>query len=486
VPLLWLSYAVDYHFWGLNPLGYHLTNIILHAVNSALVVLIAHEFYKSGSFCNAGTSAGNRFLYPAMIVLAGLLFGIHPARVESVVWVTERKDVLNGVFTLGSILFYLRYQHVMAGRDGRGRLHFAYLLSIVLFFCSLLAKPSSLILPVSLLVIDLYPLRRFQSEKTVTILVEKLPYLILSASIAMVSVVHIRQVEGFNGLQELPFNIRVIAAGNSLYEYLKLMIWPVNILPYYNLPRLIPQTYIVCAVISATAIFLAIVFFKKIPRLSTIVFFFTITVFPGLHFFAGGLQVIINTRYTYLPSLLPSIIVAEMIVLLIGKCSEQRHRYIRSAIIGLLAFLLAFYVIATQQGIGNWQNSGTMWSKVIKYRPFNQAYFSRALYYFDMKDYAKAIDDYTVVLSRGAKEPIPDVYNVYAFRGEALFKAGHFEEAVRDFDFAIKAFPHQLYYYYRGQALAEVGRIDEARQDLERAGRAKGQMCWFPAGSRTE
>jgi tetratricopeptide (TPR) repeat protein len=483
VPLIWVSYALDYHFWGLNPLGYHLTNIILHAANTGLVVIIAHEFYKSGKFTDVGKLPEHRFLYIGMLMLAGLLFGIHPARVESVVWVTERKDVLNGVFTLSSILFYVRYQHAKEESQNTRNSYSLYVLSLFLFICSLLAKPSSLILPVSLLVIDMYPLCRFHTEKIQTILIEKIPYFTVSVALTMVSALW---KYNFNSFDELPFSIRLIAAGNSLFQYFKIMIFPVNILPYYDLPRLIPQKYIVYALFMAFVAGLSIVFFRKVPRLSTIVIFFIITILPSLHFFAGGMQIILGPRYSYLPSLLPSIIVAEMIASIINRLSDYQHRYAKFVIVGMVTSQLIFYAATTQQDIGSWKNSGTLWSKVIDYQPFYRAYFNRALYYFDSGNYPKAVDDYSTCISLVVKESGHDIYNLYAFRGESLIKAGRFGEAIKDFDFAIAAFPHQLYYYHRGMAFERLGKFKEANEDFMRAGRAKGQMCWFSVGSPTQ
>ena len=154
IPLTWLSLAVDYRFWGLNPLGYHLTNILLHAANTVLVVLIADRLCRI-RFGEVWGAAGRPYLYPGMLLLAGLLFGIHPLRVESVAWVTERKDVLNGLLSLGSVLLYLRYvQRKEAGQGGSG----AYLCSLFLFALSLMAKSVSVVLPAVLLVADWYPL----------------------------------------------------------------------------------------------------------------------------------------------------------------------------------------------------------------------------------------------------------------------------------------------------------------------------------------
>lgn len=150
----------------------------------------------------------------------------------------------------------------------------------------------------------------------------------------------------------------------------------------------------------------------------------------------------------------------------------------------MLPVILVFYVVVTQNNIGDWKNSNTFWSKVIAHQPFGMAYYYRALYYVDSdKNYLAAVDDYTTCLEMFDEDNNPDVFNLYAFRGEALSKAGRYADAVKDLDFAISLFPHKLYYYHRGIALMELGKIKEGEQDLMRAGKTVGSLRWFPTGS---
>jgi tetratricopeptide (TPR) repeat protein len=183
---------------------------------------------------------------------------------------------------------------------------------------------------------------------------------------------------------------------------------------------------------------------------------------------------------------LPSIIVAEIVASAISKFARGQFRYARFVIMGLVSFILIFYAVTTRHDIGLWKNSETMWSKVIEQQPFSKAYLYRAWYYFDSGNYLKAIEDYSTCISEMIKEQNTEVYNVYAFRGEALIKTGRFAEAVHDFTFAIAAFPHKLYYYQRGTAFEGLGRMPEAKEDFKRAGNAKGQMRWFSAGTPTQ
>ena len=151
MPLTWISFAIDYYFWGLNPVGYHLTNIILHAVNAGLVVMIADSLLNQWSKVQAPIRS--KLQYLVTLLLAGFLFGIHPLRVESVAWVTERKDVLNGVFALGSILFYLRYVRKRESSEKNKTFAYDYILSLIFFMLSLMAKSVSVVIPMMLLLL---------------------------------------------------------------------------------------------------------------------------------------------------------------------------------------------------------------------------------------------------------------------------------------------------------------------------------------------
>ena len=142
-PLTWLSLSIDYLIWGLNPKGYHFTNIILHTINSMLVVIMARMLFVSAK--------GTQHLALHFAVLVGLFFGLHPIHVESVAWVSERKDLLYCLFYLLSIIFYLEY------RVKNSKLN--YLLCLLTFLLSALSKPMAISLPLVLVVLDFYPLR---------------------------------------------------------------------------------------------------------------------------------------------------------------------------------------------------------------------------------------------------------------------------------------------------------------------------------------
>ncbi len=479
VPLLWISYALDYYFWGLNPLGYHLTNLILHAINTGFVVFIADRIYRMSPLKRYALLESN-LLYYVMLLLAALLFGIHPARVESVVWITERKDVLNGLFTFASIYCYLQYvERKEAAASGWSK-NGLYIGSVTLFLVSLTAKPGSIFIPLTLLIMDWFPLDRFGKNKWMTLIIEKLPYVVLALPIIAASIIGRVVQGGYNSLSDLPFTVRLVAAGNSILEYFNLMLFPVDILPYYHLPRPIPEIYILkSALVYVSLLGITCLGRKKFPWIVAIILSFVITLFPALHFFADGYQVMLAPRYTYLASLLPVVIISAMVIDGYQKL-ESLQKSASKIFAGFVLALLGFYSITTYQLIGDWKNSNTLWSKVIDHQPlFEKAYFFHGEALAENGYYIEAVNDFTTCISLSAGLNGPTMYNVYAFRGDSLMKAGYYENALVDFNTAISLYPHPLYFYYRGILMNKLGRVVSAGEDFKRAGSVNGPIYWI-------
>jgi Flp pilus assembly protein TadD len=211
-PFTWLSLQADASLWGRDGFrGFHLTSIILHALNSALVFL----------FFNRATSRRLGSL------LAALIWAWHPLRVESVTWVSERKDVLSAFFFLLALLSYLWY--------ARSPQWSRYLLVGTLFVAGLLAKPMVVTLPAVLLLLDYWPLRRFTRARWLPLLIEKLPLFALAAISCVVTVIAQRAGGALAPLERLPFQARVLNAGVAYIDYLRTMIWPTPLALYYPL-----------------------------------------------------------------------------------------------------------------------------------------------------------------------------------------------------------------------------------------------------------
>src|SRR5438034_2289441 len=184
IPLTWMTLGLDYLVWGMNPVGYHLTSLLLHAANAVVFFFVVRRILALA--LPSPAERGHALAVSAGV--AALVFAIHPLRVESVAWVTERRDVLSGLFYLSTILMYLR----ACEREERGRGW--YWGAVALFVGALLSKSMVVNLPVVLLILDVYPLRRlggslgWWSEPARRIYVEKIPFVLLAAAASAIAV----------------------------------------------------------------------------------------------------------------------------------------------------------------------------------------------------------------------------------------------------------------------------------------------------------
>jgi hypothetical protein len=472
MPLTWLSFAIDYHFWGLNPFGYHLTNILLHAVNTGIVVLIADRLLKGQQSSDEDVDIGK--LYPVMLLFAGLFFGVHPLRVESVAWVTERKDVLNGLFALLSILFYLHFAGLKKpGTDGRGAGLF-YVLSVFCFACSLMSKSVSVVLPAMLVVLDWIPLGRLQNQTLRQLIIEKWPFWAVSALITIFTFFFAAQSQYLVTYEVFPFSQRVVVSGNAIWEYVRMLFFPFGLNPFVVIPDPIPFSYTVKTLLVATVLGVMLIA-GKTPRLNACMLCFLLPLLPVLAFFQNGDQSYAD-RFTYLPSLFTGIFITLFLRDKLGSADNATLRHLATTAAVCVIFV---FMVVTVQMEAVWQSAETYWSRVIRIEPLAITYKERGRYYHGAGRYAEAVADFTSALGMITPTLKPYEYNFYAFRAESFRGAGKLEEAVRDFTIAINLHPHPAYYLHRGLALKSMGRNAEADEDLRRAGNASDQINWF-------
>ena len=244
-PFTWISHAIDYAVWGLFPLGHHLTNIVLHAINSFLVVLLIIRLLDCARDTKTITAETEGLLSDKGMLIAagmtGLLFGIHPIHVESVAWVSERKDLLYAFFYLLSLLAYIRYleeerkafRHMTILSPFSSR---SYMIAVVFFVLSLLSKPMAVTLPVVLLVLDWYPFERLARHKWTFVLSEKIPFFLLSLASSIITVQAQRLGESIKSFTAVPLTSRILVGLKALMDYLTHMIVPVDLSPFYPYP----------------------------------------------------------------------------------------------------------------------------------------------------------------------------------------------------------------------------------------------------------
>jgi hypothetical protein len=441
-PLTWISHAVDYAVWGLNPLGHHLTNVLLHAANSFVVMLLVvrlMEIVKK----TAPENARSAFLNERAILITGgttsLLFGLHPLHVESVAWVAERKDLLCALFFLLGILNYLRYADSSDRETFRKKLVsriFAkpYLLALGFFLLALLSKPMAVTLPLVLLILDWYPFKRIQSPGTFqAALVEKLPFVGLSLLSSIVTV--LAQRSGNAILEDIPLSTRALVAAKSLIAYLWNMVWPQNLLPFYPHPRdasFASFEYLaaVALVIGITAACVVIAKRQKIWLSAWC--YYVGTLIPVLGIVQVGGQSMAD-RYTYLPSLGPFLIIGFLLAWCFTKVDTfaKWNRIVNFATTIVILLLFASMSYLTFQQIGIWKNGIDLWTYVIKKEPERVlfAYYSRGHAFSKAGQYKEAIEDYSKVIALNYKE----YSQVFVDRGLTYLKVGQAELALVDF-----------------------------------------------------
>jgi protein O-mannosyl-transferase len=495
-PLTWISHAVDYALWGLNPLGHHLTNIIFHAVNTALVVLLALkllEIARERSAQNAPASFLNDRTTLIAAGVTGLLFGIHPVHVESVAWVSERKDLLCALFFLLSIMSYVKYargQGSGAGNQESGVrsqkpadsgnakagpkksfINKHYLLSLGFFVLALMSKPMAVTLPVVLLILDWHPFGRIRSFKTLWLAsVEKFLFFALSLASSIIAIIAQKAGGALSSIDKVPISIRVPVAAEALIAYLGKMLLPIDLIPFYPYPGNVSlfsfEYFLVFSlVIGITATGLVLV--KKQKLWLSAWGYYVLTLLPVLGLIQVGGQSMAD-RYTYLPSLGPFLIAGLCVAWIAKKVNAmaERGRFTKScSVIVVLLLVIALSYISIKQ-IAVWRDSIGLWTYVIEKEPERVpiAYNNRGLVYYKAGQFDKAIEDFhKAVILRSS------YIDAYSNLGMAFFKTGRFDEAIANFDTAI-ALDTAYYKAYNNRAMAfgAMGKFDKAVEDYNR------------------
>jgi tetratricopeptide (TPR) repeat protein len=476
-PLTWLTLAVDHAVWGMNPFGYHLTNVLLHATSAALFTVVV------------GTLLATRVpgLAPTVpALLGGLFFAIHPLRVESVAWLSERRDVLSGVFYLTTLLAYLR-MHATRGAAARG---VWYAASIVACLLSLLSKAWAVTLPVVLLVLDAYPLGRFGSDvparRRLAVLLEKLPYALLALPAAVLAGRAARPLT--STLEEHGVLARLAQAAYGLVFYLWKTLAPWPLAPLYALDPpldLASPRWAACAVAVLGISAALVVRRRRWPWALAAWSCYAVIVSPVLGFVQMGPQLAAD-RYTYLACLPWAVLLAAAVV-----PPDARRRVAAALVVGGLGLLTFRQAHVWQSSLALWdhavrvdpdhaiahlnrgwarQASGDLdgaiadFSRAIELKPaFGNAYFNRGTAWKAKGDLAAAIADYSQAIRLE-----PTVAGPYNNRANARLQQGDIEGAIADYTEAIRLDP-RFARAYENRAIARRVRGDLAGAADDRA-----------------
>ncbi len=367
-PLSWLSYAFDTVIWGgVSALGFHLTNVFLHLLTATgffgVSVLLLRVAVPNGSMVARYFGAG----------LAAVLFAVHPLRVESVAWATERRDVLSGLFLVLSVLFYLR-----GNCGGLAKYRGVGLVSSLFFFVlSLLSKASGFVLPLVLLLIDIYPLRRFsrvgdegRRESLAAILVEKALYAIPAGIVAMLAVWAQSGAGALWSFSAHPLSLRIGQAFYGILFYLGKTVWPTGLVPLYEQPpgaMAMDTSYVASAAAVVGITVLLVAFRKRWPALLCGWGCYLVLIGPVLGIAQSGPQLVAD-RYSYL-SCMPWAIIAGGVYTSIWATKNAVGRLLRVMLPTICVGVAIALVVATRAQISVWKDSRTLWTTTIQRRP---------------------------------------------------------------------------------------------------------------------
>jgi protein O-mannosyl-transferase len=456
-PVTWLTHGADYVVWGMDPFGYHLGNLLLHAGNVALVYALALRLL--GVALPAADATARRL----GAAVTALLFGLHPLRAESVAWITERRDVLAALFFLLALLAWLRFV-----AEGRRRL---YLLSLGLFALGLLAKSMLVSLPIVMLVLDVYPLRRvdpraWRDPATRAVLLEKVPYLGMALAMVMITSAVMASTVRVTSLALYGPAARVAMASYSLAFYPWKMVAPLDLMPMYELPvsvSLLEPRFLVPALAVVVVSVALVVARRRWPAGLAAWIAYATMLAPVSGLAHAGPQLVAD-RFSYLPSLALSLLVGAGVVL------ATRQARLGRAVLLALGVWLASMAALTWAQVQVWHGTDTLYAYALDVEPdcaWCHAQYGGAL--GNRGDLAAAIPH----LERAvALRPHRAGYQGNA--GLALLKAHRAADAVPYLERAVAAQPANLDATTNlGLALLEAGRAAEALPHLERVAAAR-------------
>ncbi|NNF22929.1 MAG: hypothetical protein HKN67_13400 [Saprospiraceae bacterium] len=438
-PLTIFTFALEQRFFGIdNPFYWHLDNLILHLLCTLLVFCIGYRL-KLG--------------YIGSTLLA-LLFGLHPMRVESVAWVTERKDVLFGVFYLLAMYYYIK------GKQGGFKKKY-YLIIAISFALSLLSKIQAVIFPISIILIDYY----LSKSSTITLksIIRKTPYFLGSLIVGLLGIYFLKD-QGSIDQQAYQGGSRLFIGSYSLFVYYVKSLFPYELSPLYPYPSSIDWKFYVSIIsFAVTGLLLWFSYFKKWKVIFFGLAFFFANVVLLLQILGAG-QGFLADRFTYIPYFGLFFIFSYYIEQFIKKKANYKTPVL--AVSGLVILAYSFMTF-NQSKI--WKNGGTLWTHVLKYYDKTTLPFgNRANYYRDNGNINQALRDYSSVIRLNANKPEP-----YNSRARLYFNYNHpdsLRKALFNYNKAIELKPNDVEYIVnRGATYAKLNNLNKSLENLNHA-----------------
>ena len=447
LPLVLLSYAVEYQLAGLNPAVFHATNVLLHIANSLLLLWLIARLTKKA---------------PIAFVTA-MLFAVHPMHIESVAWITERKDMLSTLFFLASLASYAIYLE-------RARKPVYLLGAFVAMVLSLLAKSMAVSIPIVLILMDSLKGRKITTKS----LRDKIPFALVSvgAAVTAFSSQYMITEEGIRSgsadLGAMTFVERFFVACYNVVFYIGKLIWPADLSVLYTGPvgSSLPWHYLLAPLVVGLLV-LVVVFLQRRVRLPLMIFgllFFVATLLPVVQLIPVGVAPQAD-RFVYIPSI-GLFLLAGMGVEALFRRLRERSEQLGLVFAGLVVVTIGIYAYEARIRTNDWHDSIALWTaEIARQDPHPMAFVQRGQALAQEERHEEALRDYTSAIER-------DSTLVLAFnnRGNTYARMTDFNRAFLDYNKAIALdSTYADAYLNRGYAYSLVGNVERALRDVSRA-----------------
>ena len=469
-PVTWLSHALDYQLYGLDPVGHHVTNLVIHIANSLILYAIARIIFDLIS-----TTAKTEWT----ATLVALLYAVHPQHVESVAWVAQRKDLLCAFFFLAAVYCYLRHN---LSAKGRSRW---YSFTVISTAMALLSKPMAVTLPFVLLLLDIYPLGRssyysnrkftIASQKSIANLVfEKWPFILMALMVSIIAFT----AQYFGGsvasMEKVGLVYRFLNAANSLFLYISKFLFPINLSPFYQFPPYLAgdmslQSLVPIFGFASVSMLVLWLWYRKQYYWLIAWLYYLITLLPVIGLIQIGDQAAAD-RYTYLPMISFYFISSAGICKLLNYSRFQKRIFATSAVMSFSIIICLLLIVLTRQQSLVWRNDLVFWRYTALQAPASglvRGNYGRTLWEVDQ--FPEAIKQLKVaaVLRQSAV--------IQKWLGDAYLKLNELETAKQHFMLSLQLNADKEYVksveLYTGLAIitAKQGNIALAQEYLAQA-----------------
>ncbi len=434
-PLTFMSLMLDYAIGDGDPLPFHVTNLLLHLLSTGAVFIFILLLYQRNVL---------------VAFVTALLFGIHPMHVESVAWVTERKDVLYGLFFIIGLITYVRYAQT------KQRKYLLY--TFIWCLLSMLSKPAAVTFFMVLMLIDYWYDRGWNSK----VLLEKVPFFLLAVGLSVLTIM-IQSDTAVKDLDEISLLNRICAGGYGFNVYVLKFLVPYNLATYYPYPPLSnPPIYFYLMPVVGLAIVGVWywLFWKKKPVLFGLLFFMlTISITLQIFSFGGA---IMSERYTYIPYIGLAFCMGLLLDYLLQRFPKQK-----SALFGAFGLYGLILAIGCFQQTKVWKNGETLWSQVIDSMAFQSAIpnSNRGYYRKQNNDFEGALQDFNRSL-----ELSPNEHGSRVGKGNVFFEQRQYQAAINEYNYVLERKPdYAAALSSRGASYSALGQYEKALQDINRA-----------------